>query len=364
MTLLATPFHARAAEANTCNAWENRGAFTLASDYGDAAGEAVAARFGAVLADMTWCWRIMMTGPRAADFVSRFFTCDASMLVPGAALEALWLNDAGGVRGAGTVVRFGREAFLLVSPAEDADWLTHAARLYGVAVKDLTAAEGMLALVGPASAKIIEQAGLDSAFPPLTLKRQFWRGMDVTLTRFGLGYEIWCEPDGALILWDRLMAAGRSFALRPAGQKAMDILALESGMLRCGVDYKPARDGFASGPTPQSLGLCAFVDRHHLFNGSRGFQAAGPDTVLAGLLLDSEKPAPDAAVTQAGRPVGRTLTSLYSPVLRQAVALAVCAAPPPERGLAAGTAKCRAAALPFLPIPGPIAPTENPPGSV
>lgn len=364
MTLLATPFHARAAAANACNVWENRGAFTLAGDYGDAAGEAAAARFGAVLADLSWHWRVMMTGPHAADFVARFFTRDASRLAPAAALDALWLNDAGAVRGAGTVARFGQEAFLLVSTAQDADWLGHAAGLYGVDVKDMTAADGMLALIGPASAQILEQAGLDSAFAPLTLKRQFWRGMDVALSRFGLGYEIRCEPDNALILWDRLTAAGRSFALRPAGQKAVDILALESGVLRPGVDCQPARDGFASGPMPQSLGLCALVDRTHLFNGRRGFLAAGPDTALTGLLLDGDTPAPDAAVTLEGRSVGHTLTSLYSPALRQAVALAVFDQPPPAGALKAGTAGCRPAALPFLPIPGPIAATENPPTSV
>ena len=362
--LMATPFYARTAEANKRNAWENRGRFTLASDYGDAAGEAVAARFGAVLADLSWHWRVQMTGSRVAEFAARFFTRDPAKLEPGAALEALWLNDAGGVRGMGTVVRLGREAFLLAAPSEDFDWLKQAARLYEVAVKDITAAEGVLALVGPQSRKLMELAGFEAEMPPRSLKKQFWRGLDITLSRFGLGYELWCEPDNALILWDRLMTAGRSFALRLAGQNAMDILALESGVLRSGRDFRPTRDGFAPQPSAQALGLCGLVDRAHLFNGSRAFLAAGADTLLTGLLLDSETPAPDTDVMLDGRPVGRTLASHYSPALRQGVALAVFAAPPPEHGLLAGPAKCRAAALPLLAFPDPIPPTENPPPNV
>ncbi len=364
MTLLATPFHARAAEANRLNAWMNRGGFTLASDYGDAAGEAVAARFGAVLADLSWLWRVKLTGPRAAEFVSRFFTRDASALAPGAGLRVLWLNDAGAVRGAGTIARLGRESFLLVAPMEDADWLTNAARLYDVAAADVTSADGILAVVGPASRRILERAGLNAAMEPVTLKKLFWRGLDVTLSRFALGYEVWCEPDVALIAWDRLTAAGRCDALRPAGQRAMDILALESGLLRPVLDYAPARDGFAPEPTPQSLGLGALVDRGHFFNGKRGFLAAGADTVLSGLLLDGETPVPNAPVMHEGRQVGRTLVSLYSPALRGAAALAVFAAPPPERGLMAGGIVCRAVALPLLPIPAPIAATENPSSTV
>ena len=63
--LQATPFHARAVEANRLNAWENRGGFTLATHYGSAEEEAVAARFGAVIGDISWHWRAKIVGARA-----------------------------------------------------------------------------------------------------------------------------------------------------------------------------------------------------------------------------------------------------------------------------------------------------------
>ena len=364
MTLLATPFHARAAEVNEFNAWENRGGFTLATCYSHAEEEAVAARFGAALADITWHWRVQLTGPRAVEFVSKLFTRDVTSLAPGTAMEALWLNDAGAVRGAGTVVRFAEDSFLLVSTHEDAEWITGAARLFDVAVRDLTTVEGGLALVGPAARKILTSAGIDGDLPAMTFGRLVWRGLVVTLSRIGLGYELWCEPDSALIVWDRLTAAGRAYALRLAGQAALDSLEFESGILRPGRDYQPARDGFTPQPSPQSLGLSGFVDRAHVFNGRAGMLGAGADALLAGVLLDSDAPVPNVTLTHRGRVVGRTLNSCFSPAMRCAVAFAILEGPWPPSDLMAGPTPCRPTALPFLPIPAPIGATENAPTAV
>ena len=364
MTLRATPFHARAAEANRFNAWENRGGCTLASRYGRSDEEAVAARFGAVIADISWHWRAEIAGPRAREFAFRLFTRDVSALAIGTAKEALWLNDAGAVRGAGSVARLAEDRFLLVSTLEDSDWVASAARLYDVAVRDVTAEEGGLALIGPTARKILTAAGIDTDVAPMATRRFDWRGLDTVLSRFGLGYELWCDPDGALIMWDRLVTAGRGFALRPAGLEALDILEYESGVTRAAREFRPARDGFAPQPSPQSLGLSGLVDRAHVFNGRTGVIAAGSDASLAGVVLDSEDPVDGAPLTHDGRTVGRMLNSRFSPAMRAVIGMAILADPWPAGRLMAGPTPCRPVALPFLPIPAPIGATENMPASV
>lgn len=353
--LQATPFHARAVEANRLNAWENRGGFTLATHYGSVEEEAVAARFGAVIADISWHWRAKIVGTRAGEFVSRFFTRDASALGIGAALQALWLNDAGAVRGAGTVVRLAQDEFALTAIQEDLDWLRDAARLYDVAVEVQT--KGVVALIGPASQRILISAGLDADLPPLTSRRLIWRGLDVRVSQLGLGFEIACVPDDGLIVWDRLMAVGGKQALTPAGQAALDVLAFESGLL--GHDVVPARDGFSSQPSPQALGLCGLVDRAHVFNGRRGFLSAGPDTNLSGVLFDGATAVANAPLTHDGRVVGRILNTRYSFVMQRAIAFALLDRPSPAGELRAGNLACRAAGLPFMPIPSPIGATET-----
>jgi aminomethyltransferase len=348
MTLKATPFHARTVAANRWNAWQNRNGFTLAAHYTDSAEEALAARFGAVLLDLSWQTRLQFSGAQVEDFVARCFTRNPARLKPGEALEALWLNDAGAVRGSGTVVRLGRESFLLLCEGEDEAWLSAAASLFEVAVTP--AAAGLLALAGPAVEKILNAAGLGTP-APMSLHRIAWRGLDITLSRLGLGYEIGCAADDALIVWDRLMAAGCGFALLPAGVEAFDILEIESGLLQAGRDFAPARDGFAPQPTPQELGLSSLVDRRHSFNGKAGFLAAGPDTILTGLLPDAGVE-PGAVLTQTGQAAGRVLVSRPSPALQQTVCLAMLKAPC-SGPLKAGESLCRVVPLPILPLPSP-----------
>ena len=115
----ATPFHARAAEANEANDWVARNGFTLAGSYAGRNDEALAARFRVGLVDISWRWRVMLDGARAGEFLSRLVTADVAQLAPGESAKALWLTDGGGVRGAGVIARFGRERYHLISAAPD-----------------------------------------------------------------------------------------------------------------------------------------------------------------------------------------------------------------------------------------------------
>ena len=367
----ATPFHGRAAEANRGNLWRPRGRFTLAAEYAGADAEAAAARFAVGVADISWRWRVMLEGARLRELAQRLFTRDSSQLAPGEALKALWLSDGGGVRGAGVVARHGRQSLQLVAAAEDADWIAAAAALFGVTARDATEEEGGLAVVGPYAAKLIAGLGLDPALEPLTFRKLDWRGLDVTLTRFGEhnGYELWCKADDAPILWDRVAAAGEPFALQPLGLDAQDTLDLEAGVPRPGRDYDGAHDAAAAEPRAGELRLAGLIDAEHtLFNGARPALAALARRKLAGLLLDGDTPAPFTPVFAGGAAVGHTLSSRYSPILRRAIALAQLdeahAAPgtrlsltlPASRAAAGGAAAARVADLPFLPPPDLLAP--------
>jgi aminomethyltransferase len=357
--LLATPFHARAVEANRLNAWENRGGFTLASHYGSFEEEALSARFGAVLADLSWHWRAELSGARVEEFVARFFTRNVAALGIGAAMGVLWLNDAGAVRGSGTVLRKDGDCFVLISPQSDRVWLEDAADLFGVDVRDHTKSEGVLSVIGPTAAKVLAGAGLEANLLPLRFVSREWSGISVTLSRLGLGFEVWCAADDALIVWDRLVAAGRGFALMPAGLQALDTLEFESGILCPGRDYHPVRDGFAPQPSPQALGLCALVDEAHHFNGRASYLKSGPATYLSGVLLDGATPVSDGPLLADGRQVGRLFASRFSPALRGAAAFAVIDDSGTRKVLKYGDLLVRAVRLPFLAPPVAEEPTES-----
>ena len=365
---LATPFHARTAEANRANLWAPRGRFTLPVRFEGAESEALAARFGVIVSDISWRWRVMLEGARVRELVQRLFTKDAAALTPGTALKALWLSDGGGVRGAGLVARYGRQTFQLIAACEDSDWIAAAASLFGVTARDVTEEECGLAVIGPYAAKLLAALGLDPALEPLAFRKVFWRGLDLTVSRFGEhgGYELWCKADDAPLLWDRVALAGSAFALTLAGLGAMDILDLEAGVPRPGRDYDGATAPDA--PLAGELRLASLIDPDHAaFNGARAALAARPKRKLVGLMLDSAVPTPFTPLMANGVVVGRTLSSCLSPALRRAIALAqlddghsgagLSLTLPPSRDLLRPTvAAARVVDLPFLELPVPIAP--------
>jgi len=375
--LHATPFHGRTAEACETNDWGVRNGATLARVYTDTNDEALAARFRAGLIDISWRWRALIDGARAAEFLSRLVTRDVASLEPGQAVKALWLGDGGGVRGAGVIARFGQESFRLVSAAPDLDWIAGAAARFGVTVRELGQSVGGLALVGPYAAATLARAGIDPALAALAFRRQFWRGLDITLSRWGEqgGYELWCMADDGIILWDRLMKAGAAFGLQPMGLAAADVLDVEAGIARPGRDYLLALDGNAAGPTPRALGLESLIDDAHAgFNGRDAYLAArgGEHVRLAAVEIDSQTPASHTPLKRGATAVGRTLTSVYSPALRWAIALAQVEAeasapgtvlsltlPPSLEVPEARTVSARVVDLPFLSLPEQQAATEK-----
>ncbi len=357
--LRATPFHARASAANRFNRWSIRNDRTLAADYGDAHGEAIAARLNCAVADISWRWRIAIDGPCAEEFLARLVTRDPSQLAPGTAFKALWLNDGGAVRGAGAVARYGRESFRLVSTASDFDWIARGAAQFDVNVREIADEDGGLAIIGPYARELVEALGLDATLEPLDFRNLFWGGLDVTLSRFGEhgGYELWCKADDGSIVWDRVTRAGAAFALKPAGSDAMDILDLEAGVPRPERDYEPARDGFGTAPSPFDLGLESLIDdEHKYFNGRGALRDVQKAKARVGVAFEGETPMPHLPLLRGTETVGRTWSSLFSPALRCAIALGSVDVAAASVGAVLNCAdqSARLCALPFLAVPGSI----------
>src|SRR5215472_3074348 len=168
MSVAATPFHLRAAECNRDNAWCERNRFTVAAHFGDAEDEAMSARMSAIVTDISWRSRIRLSGAHALECASRLVTRDPSKLGIGQGFKALWLNDAGAVRGAGVVVRRGVWEFELISAADDLDWVVSAANLFGVSATDVTRNGGGIAIIGPQAGRVLAAAGLRVTLDPLS----------------------------------------------------------------------------------------------------------------------------------------------------------------------------------------------------
>jgi aminomethyltransferase len=347
--LYATPFHPRTAAHNIYNAWTERGMFTVPQNFGNAAREALAARFSAVLADISPWGRLRVHGEGAARLLSSATKAEIETLAAGASRDVFWTADGGGVRGVGIVSRFGEENFLLGAADTDKDWFAGVAPRFGAKLRDERAEKGVLLLAGPYAGAILDAAGLPLAahLTPHTHAIYDWNGISVTVARRPAlrGFELSVARDDGLVLFDRLFAAGRVFALTLIGQEALELLFLEAGVPLAGLDFTPAREPMDRAPDPASLGLVA---------------ASNDGKVLAGVEWDGTNAAPFAPLYRGALEVGRSLRSDYSPALGRTIALANLApnhaAPGTELTLFPANAArgegstARVVALPFLPL--------------
>src|SRR5262249_8128415 len=160
-----------------------------------------------------------------------------------------------------------------------------------------------------------------------------------------LGYELWVSAAGAELVWDAIIAAGRAFALQPAGIWALDVARVEAGLIMLDVDYTPANKAMidAQTSTPLELGLGwavswnkgEFVGRKALL----AERSRGSAIMLAGLEIDHAEferqhhalglpvPYPFTAwrgmipLYADGDQVGYATSSVWSPTLKKYIAL-------------------------------------------
>jgi aminomethyltransferase len=183
--------------------------------------------------------------------------------------------------------------------------------------------------------------------------------IDVSRTGYtgDLGYELWIPTRGAVTVWDALIRAGKAYGIRPAGMVALDVVRLEAGLILLEVDYTSARH--AMNPeqhySPFEIGLGRlvsfdkgdFVGRLAL---EREARSGGPARRLVGLQLDwydieglydaqglppAISPSIDRSpvpVFAGSRQVGRATSHGWSPILKQAIALASVAPQHEPRG--------------------------------
>ncbi len=270
--------------------------------------------------------KLRVTGPGAAAQLDRLL---ATRLPPvGQVRLAYGLTASGGVLVETTVVRLAEEDFLLASAAaaEWHDWQWLLAGLPDtVAVANVTERQDTLALSGPGSRAVLEQASgqslPDSALP---WRHALWleiAGARVLVLRFGysgeLGYELHLEPAQGPTVCAALRAAGA----RLIGNQALDSLRLEKGYPAWKSELEIKVSALASGLERFiAWNKGDFVGRDALL----AERAHGPRRCLALLALDpgTAEALPLAPVWRSGRLVGQVTSGTFGHWVGRSLALA------------------------------------------
>ncbi len=215
--------------------------------FDNAAAEHRAVRENVGMYDMSSFGKLRVEGPDAEGFLNH--VCGANLSVPvGKIVYTQFLNSRGGIEADVTVTRLSETAYLVVTPAATrlADE-THLRRHLGdrrVVITDVTAAEGVLAVMGPNSRALLQKVSpndFSNEVNPFGTAREIEIGMGLArahrVSYVGeLGWEIYIGADMAGHVFETLWEAGQEMGLKLCGMHMMDSCRIEKAFRHFGHD--------------------------------------------------------------------------------------------------------------------------------
>ncbi|MEO1796091.1 MAG: FAD-dependent oxidoreductase [Pseudomonadota bacterium] len=312
-----TPFHSHLAERGAVfgelSGWERANWFARGSqeanyDYSwkrqnffeNVREEHMAVREGVGMYDMSSFGKIRVEGPDAVAFLN--YVAAGQYDVPmGKIVYSQFLNARGGIEADVTITRISETAFLVVTPAAtrlaDQAWLERNKGDFLVVITDVTAAEGVLAVMGPKSRELLQAvspADFSNEVNPFGTAQEIEIGMGLArvhrVTYVGeLGWEVYVSSDMAGHVFETLAEAGEGMGMRLCGMHMMDTCRIEKGFRHFGHDITcedhvlEAGLGFAvKTDKPDFIGRAAVLEKKEtgLANRLLQFKLTDPEPLL------------------------------------------------------------------------------------
>ncbi|MEY1554155.1 FAD-dependent oxidoreductase [Yoonia sp. R2331] len=215
--------------------------------FGNVAAEVNAIRTNVGMYDMSSFGKIRVEGRDAVAFMNHVgggqYYVDVGKIV-----YTQFLNRNGGIEADVTVTRLSETAFLVVTPAAtrlaDETWMRRNQGDFNVVITDVTAGEGVLAVMGPNARKLLEKvspADFSNDANPFGTAQEIELGMGLArvhrVTYVGeLGWEVYVSSDMAAHAFETLHAAGQDMDLKLCGMHMMDAARMEKGFRHFGHD--------------------------------------------------------------------------------------------------------------------------------
>jgi 4-methylaminobutanoate oxidase (formaldehyde-forming) len=215
--------------------------------FGNVAREVQAVRSNVGMYDMSSFGKIRVEGPDATAYLNHIGGGQFDGAV-GRIVYTQFLNDRGGIEADVTVTRLSETVYLVVTPAAtrlaDQTWMARHRGAFNVVITDVTAGEGVLAIMGPNARTLLERvspADFSNAANPFGTAQDIELGMGLArahrVTYVGeLGWELYISTDMAAHAFEVLHAAGQDMGLKLCGMHMMDCARMEKGFRHFGHD--------------------------------------------------------------------------------------------------------------------------------
>ena len=197
--------------------------------------------------DMSSFGKIRVEGSEACEFLN--YISGANCDVPiGKIVYTQFLNEDGGIEADVTVTRLSELSFMVVTPAAtrlaDQTWMLRHSINFNIVIIDVTSAEGVLAIMGPNSRKLLAQissADLSNQNNPFGTAQEVEIGMGLArihrVSFVGeLGWEVYATSDQAGHIFEVIADAGQEMGLKFCGMHMMDSCRIEKGFRHFGHD--------------------------------------------------------------------------------------------------------------------------------
>ena len=197
--------------------------------------------------DMSSFGKIRVEGSEACEFLN--YISGANCDVPiGKIVYTQFLNEDGGIEADVTVTRLSELSFMVVTPAAtrlaDQTWMLRHSINFNIVIIDVTSAEGVLAIMGPNSRKLLAQissADLSNKNNPFGTAQEVEIGMGLArihrVSFVGeLGWEVYATSDQAGHIFEVIADAGQEMGLKFCGMHMVDSCRIEKGFRHFGHD--------------------------------------------------------------------------------------------------------------------------------
>ncbi|MEP2029341.1 MAG: FAD-dependent oxidoreductase [Paracoccaceae bacterium] len=215
--------------------------------FENVAAEHHAIRSNVGMYDMSSFGKIRVEGPDATAFLNCIGGGQYDVPV-GKIVYTQFLNNRGGIESDVTVTRLSETAYLVVTPAAtrlaDQTWMMRHKGDHNVVLTDVTAGEGVLAVMGPNARKLLQAVSsgdFSNDANPFGTAQEIELGMGLArvhrVTYVGeLGWEVYVSTDMAAHAFETLHAAGQNMNLKLCGMHMMDCARIEKGFRHFGHD--------------------------------------------------------------------------------------------------------------------------------
>jgi aminomethyltransferase len=306
--------------------------------YSTITDEHMAVRHAVGVFDVSHMGEFIVKGKGALAFLQQVTSNDVNKLKIGDAQYSCMPNLKGGIVDDLLVYRLdedqcaaGEQAFMLVVNAsnekKDWRWLKKFAKNYEVKMTNISSKTGLIAVQGPKAAALLQKLTKEdlSAISYYTFRKGTLAGCkNVLISATGYtgsgGFELYARNQDISKIWDKVMAAGENFGIKPCGLGARDTLRLEMGFCLYGNDIDDK-----TSPLEAGLGWITKLKKG-VFNSSERFVAqkeAGLKNKLVAFVMD-EKRVPRHGydlLSLRGAKIGVVTSGTHSPGLDKPIGM-------------------------------------------